>query len=88
MDHSAIGVVVLESSGLVPHTLRLARGGVLCTAAMILPYVLYTSVHGVFEWSPEQTLLQTVITALGLAGMFVGLAIAACCLFLDAKRRS
>ena len=80
--------MVLTKGSTLVHTLRLAHGGVLCTAAMILPYVLYTSVHGVFEWSPEQTLLQTVITALGLAGMFVGLAIAACCLFLDAKRRS
>ena len=70
-----------------PNAARLARRGVLCAAAVELPGVLYVSIPGVFQPSPEPSPWQTVLGLLFFAGIIAGFLIAGICVLLDAKRR-
>ncbi len=76
-----------EAPRLVPYATKLARYGIACSAALVLPYVLYSAVYGIPRWSADQSMAITVLTILGFTGLFSALICAAVCLFLDAKRR-
>jgi hypothetical protein len=71
----------------VPHALKLARVGIVCTAALITPGLVYASLYGWPSWSPDLSKHFVIVAGLGYAGMFLGLTLTAVCCFLDAKRR-
>jgi hypothetical protein len=72
---------------IVPCAVKLARGGILFTAILILPALIYASLYG----SPSRlihvsTYIQ-VFADLAYAGMFIGFTTGVVCFFVDAKRR-
>ena len=82
-----LALLYWEAPKVVPHSVKLARAGILCTAALIIPALLYSSLYGWPSWSPGLSTHVLVLAGLGYAGMFLGFALAAVCCFLDAKRR-
>ena len=82
-----LALLYLEAPKAVPHAVKLARVGIVCTALLIIPVLIYAGLYGWPSWSPEVSTHVVVLAGLGYAGMFLGFAVAAICFFLDAKRR-
>jgi hypothetical protein len=82
-----LALLYWEANRIVPYCSKLARMGIVGTAVLLLPYLVYATLHGVPWWSPEQSAQATIVAGLGYAGMFVGFLSAAICFLLDAKRR-
>jgi hypothetical protein len=89
-----LALLYWEAPRIVPYATKIARGGILCTAALILPEMIYASLYG-WPTSAEDSVLtgnrhgtsSIVFATLADAGMFFGFGIAAVCCFIDAKRR-
>jgi hypothetical protein len=81
-----LALLYWEAPKVVPNTVKLARVGILGTAALMIPGLVYASLYGLSSWSPEVSTHVLVLGGLEYAGMFLGFALAAVCCFLDAKR--
>ena len=72
---------------IVPYAVKLARGGILLTAILILPALIYASLYGAPSGPIHVSAYIEVFAALAYAGMFLGFTIGVVCFFVDAKRR-
>jgi hypothetical protein len=75
-----------EVPRILPYAVRLARGGIICTGVLILPYLVYASLHGVPHWSHEQSIQTNIVVGLAFVGMFIAILMASICFILDAER--
>lgn len=91
-----LALLYWEAPRIVPYAVKIARGGILCAGALILPAIIHASFYGWHLWqiSADKSVLtgshhgvSIVFAALAYAGMFVGFGMGAICFFLDAKRR-
>jgi hypothetical protein len=71
----------------VPYAVKLARAGILFTAVLILPALIYASLYGSPSRSIHVSPYIEVFAVLAYLGMFVGFTTGAVCFFVDAKRR-
>lgn len=84
-----LAVLVLlywQAPWIVPYAVKLARGGILFTAILILPALIYASLYGPpSRWMHVSTFIA-VLADLAYAGMFIGFTTAVVCFFVDTKR--
>jgi hypothetical protein len=74
-----------DAPRVVPYATVFARRSIACVAFLLVPFLVYATVHQLSKW-PFLTTTETVITISGGIGMFVGFCCAGICLILDAKR--
>jgi hypothetical protein len=82
-----LAVLYRTAPWIVPYAVKLARGGVLLTAVLILPALIYASLYGSPSRSIHVSTYVEVFAGLAYAGMFIGFTIGVVCFFVDAKRR-
>jgi hypothetical protein len=82
-----LALLYWQAPWIVPYAVKLARGGILLTAILILPALIYASLYGSPSSSLHVSTLVEVLAGLAYAGMFIGFTTAAVCLVVDVKRR-
>jgi hypothetical protein len=75
-----------QAPWIVPHAVKLARGGIIFTAILLLPALIYASLHGSPSRSIHVSTSIKVLADLGYAGMFVGFTTGVVCFLVDVKR--
>jgi hypothetical protein len=81
-----LALLYWQAPWIVPYAVKLARGGILFTAILILPALIYASVYGSPSRSIHVSTCIKVLADLAYAGMFVGFTTGAVCFFVDVKR--
>lgn len=82
-----LALLYWQANWIVPHTIKLARRGILFTAILILPALIYATLHGSPSRSTHVSTYIKVLADLGYAGMFVGFTTGVVCFFFDVTRR-
>lgn len=83
---AVLGWLYRDAPKLVPHTVKLARLGIVTVTVLFLPYSIYSTLHGFPSWSPDQPRWLSAIELPAGVGTFLGFCWASVVLFLDAKR--
>jgi hypothetical protein len=81
-----LALLYWQAPWIVPNAVKPARRGILFTAILILPALIYATLYGPPSRSTHISTYIKVLADLGYAGMFVGFATAVVCFFFDVKR--
>src|SRR3974390_466493 len=91
-----LALLYWDTPRIVPYATKLARVGILCSGALILPGLVYASLYGWPTWSEytSSSVLSEhhhgpiilVFAGLWFVGTVLGFAMAGICYMIDAKR--